>query len=418
MTRKLRFSLVCWFFLGSLASTRSARAQDASPSTPESGSTVPAAVEAPRTDAACPGDWKKRVYFAARDSVVQIEPIGFTLDAFYPLSGFVYSTRSHVVALSDAIGVGRGVRVIFASGKVIHARAVSVDHVNRLSILALESEAPSPPLEVADRPMEVGSEVASLAPFEGRAIGNHDDTEIDAALQVGHVANAGDRTTLRFDGAFAPSRGTPVFGCDGKLVALRDEHTMIPGSKLRALTPGDHPVQDGGWSLAHMHFGLLVQGDADRAYIGASAGTSIIYDDRFQLRLGLGALGGIPKRSERERDLEKSVGRLQLESTIGYRFLLSEKVPVYLVPQVGVVGRVDITTQTQKLYSVSGTCVNAGASCPVDLSTRRSTDSKWSVAPVAGVSLLGAVAGLSYQLQLDVQDPSRSTHQVFFGLEF
>lgn len=414
----LRFSLVCAFFLTSLATTRSARAQEAPPPPPENSGPVPAADEATRKDTACHADWKKRAYFAARDSVVQIEPIGFTWDAFYPLSGFVYSTRSHVVALSDAIGVGRGVRVIFASGKVIRARAVSVDHVNRLSVLALESEAPSPPLEVTDRPMEVGSEVASVAPFEGRAVGDPDEAAIDAALQVGHVANAGDRTVFRFDGAFAPSRGTPVFACDGKLIALRDQNTMIPGSRLRALTAGDRPIPDGDWSLAHFHFGVLVQGDSDRAYVGAGTGLSLVYADRFQLRLGLGVLGGIPKRSERDNDLEKSVGRLQLESTIGYRFLLSEKWPVYLVPQVGVVGRVDITTQTQKLYSVSGACMSADGSCPVDLQTRRSTDTSWSVAPVAGVSLLGVAGGLSYQLQLDVKDPSRSTHQLFFGLEF
>jgi hypothetical protein len=364
-------------------------------------------------DETCASDWKKRVYFASRDSVVRIEPIGFSLDGLFPMGGFVFATRSHVVALSGAIGVGRGANVYFANGQVIHARGVAVDEENDISILALDSEGPAQPLELGDVQLGVGDEVAALAAVEG-------EVRDDEWMQLGHVANAGDRGKLRFDGAETYMRGSPIFTCDGRVVAVRRGNVLVPSERLRALQPhANSYVKDRWWSLAHAHVGFLVQADSTRAYLGGSFGLSAVYADRIQLRLGAGVLAGLPKTGEVGGVDNVQTARFQLEPTIGYRFLLTDKLPLYVVPQIGGVGRFDITTNTHTTFiATNPSCFQGPGPCELGQSTSTSSKSSWGASPVLGVSLLGVVAGVSYQWQMDVSDVRKSTHQIFFGLEF
>jgi hypothetical protein len=365
-----------------------------------------------RADSACASDWRKRVYFSARDSIVRVEPIGMSIEGLMPMGGFVYATRSHVVVPSEAVGVGRGARVVFAGGRVVEAHAVAVDEAEGIAILALDAEAPAPPLEVADAPLGVGDEVAAVAAFEANAT-------LDAWVQTGHVANAGDRTALRFDGAPALLRGAPVFACDGKIVALRRGDVLVPGAKIRAVATPPTPFDEKRWSLLHAHAGFLVQGDAGRAYLGGSFGLSAVHADRLQLRLGLGVLGGLPREAEVAGVDRVSIARLQVEPTIGYRILLTKAAPLYLVPEVGGVGRVDFIDRTHASFATtSPACFSGPGPCDLDQTVSTTSKTSLSASPVLGLSFLAFLGGVSYHWQIDVGDPRRSTHQVFFGLEF
>lgn len=407
----------------SFASLLPSAASAAEPETPAPQPAQPAPVaQVPqaKSEPACTAEARKRTYFGARDSIVTIEPIGLSTDAFFPLSGWVHPSKKHVVTLSDAIGVGRGVRVVFSNGTVLHARAVALDKKNQLTILALESEAPVAGLEVSDAPLEPGQEVMSLMPYEGASIKNPDETVTDTRIQVGHVANAGDRTQLRFDSAGAFSRGTPVFDCEGKLVALRDIDELISGTKIRALVPSETPINDKKWDFLHLHLGALIQADSTRPWVGLGIGWSAVYADRLQLRTSFSGLAGIPKDAERVPEQRLSFGRMQLEQTVGYRILLSESTPLYLVPQIGAVGRANVEIASKTQYQASDrACLTVGSGpCNLDAQTSRSSRWSFDAAPVVGLSFLGVIGGLSYQWQMDVADPRKSTHQIFFGLEF
>jgi hypothetical protein len=225
---------------------------------------------------------------------------------------------------------------------------------------------------------------------------------------------------MRFDGASPLARGTPVFACDGKLVAMREWDELIAGSKIRDLKPAPQPIDDASWSLAHLHVGMLLQADSDRPWIGLGTGLGLVYADRLQLRLGFGALAGIPRKEEQPPDESRGMARLQLEPTLGWRFLLSESFPTYVVPQIGGIARADFLSTATSAYSAADpACFAAGRGpCPIDRRTERKNSTSFGFAPAFGVSFLFAVAGVSYQMQLDVDEPRRSTHQWFIGVEF
>ena len=155
----------------------------------------------------------------------------------------------------------------------------------------------------------------------------------------------GDRTLVRFDASWSETIGAPMFDCSGDVVALRGWGAVLPAKEILAVTPSDAPVDVGRLSALHLHLGMLGQFD-DRARIGGSAGVSIVQGDRWQVRVAFGALGNIPKPSERDRDEKVSGGRIQLEPTLGYRIMLTDTCPTSLVPQVGVVSRLDCATRT------------------------------------------------------------------------
>jgi hypothetical protein len=314
------------------------------------------------------------------------------------------------------------VKVRFVGGREIAAEAVAYDEQLHVTILKLASEAPVPPVRIVDKPLEPGMQLISVSPFEGVASGDPDSTTLDSQIHVGHVANVGDRSLLRFDGTWPQTVGAPLFDCTGDVVALRGWGAMLRAKEMLAVMPKDEPVDMRKWSALHMHLGMIMQFD-ERARIGASTGLSIVQGDRWQVRLGFGALGSLPKPSEREgqeRTGERTSGvRLQAEPMLGYRILLTDKFPTYIVPQVGVVGRLDITTKTTTQALIPDTsCVARGGPCKVETDTNRSTTVSPTLAPALGVSFLIPGAAVGYQVHLDVRDPARSTHQVFLGFEF
>lgn len=363
-------------------------------------------------------DWKKKVYLASRDSVVSIETVGFAIEHIDPIAGVVYPDKHHVVAISHAAGIGRGVRVRFVGGREIAAEPVAYDENLHVTILKLASEAPAPPVRIVDKALDPGMELISVSPFEGFTTGSADTTALDSFIHVGHVANLGDRTLLRFDANWAETTGAPLFDCTGDVVGLRGWGAILRAKEILSVTPKDEPVDMRKWSALHMHLGMIGQFD-DRARIGASTGMSIVQGDRWQVRIAVGGLANIPRPSERDRDEKISGGRLQLEPTLGYRIMLTDKFPTYIVPQVGVVGRLDFLTKTTTEAMIPDTtCIASGGPCKVDLKSNRSTSVTPSLAPAIGVSFLIPGASVGYQVQLDVRDPAKSTHQVSLGFEF
>lgn len=366
----------------------------------------------------CSETWKKDVYTSSRDSVVSIETVGLSLEHIEPVAGFVYPDKHHVVAISHGAGIGRGLRVRFAGGKEIAAEPVAFDEQRHVTILKLASEAPAPPLRVADKPLEVGKELAAVTPFDGFKTAQQDEIAQDSALHVGHIANLGDRTLVRFDMTWQETIGSPLFDCTGDVVALRGWGAVVPAKDILAVTTKDEPVDVRRFSALHLHLGMLGQFD-DRARIGMSSGLSIVQGDRWQVRIGIGALGNLPKPSERDRDEKVSGGRIQLEPTLGYRIMLTDKFPTYIVPQIGVVSRLDFATRTSTSAVIPDTsCVARGGPCKVETTTSRDTSVTPAILPALGVSFMLPGAAIGYQAHIDVLDPAKTTHQVFLGFEF
>ena len=78
---------------------------------------------------------------------------------------------------------------------------------------------------------------------------------------------------------------------------------------------------------------------------------------------------------------------------------------------------IGIRLTTEYLIPDTG-CVARGGPCTVEPSSRTSSGASASLPPVAGVSFMMPLFSLGYQVQLDLVDPAKSTHQIFFGLEF
>lgn len=366
----------------------------------------------------CSETWKKDVYASSRDSVVSIETVGLSLDHIDPVAGFVYPDKHHVVAITHAAGIGRGVRVRFPGGKEIAAEPVAFDEGRHVTILKLASEAPAPALRVSDRPLEVGKELVAVTPFDGYKNAQQDEIAQDAALHVGHIANMGDRTLVRFDMTWQETIGSPLFDCSGDVVALRGWGAVVPAKDILAVTPKDEPVDVRRFSAMHLHLGVIGQAD-DRARIGVSTGVSIVQGDRWQVRVAFGALGTLPKPSEQGKENQASGGRLQLEPTLGYRIMLTDKFPTYLVPQVGVVSRLDFATRTSTEAVISDTsCIARGGPCKVETTTSRDSTVTPAILPALGFSFMLPGAAVGYQAHIDVLDPAKTTHQVFLGFEF
>jgi len=365
----------------------------------------------------CPADWKKNSYLAARDSVVSIDTVGVSIEHIVPVAGFVYPTRRHVVAIDYAGSIGRGLDVHFATGKDIHAHVIALDEARHVTILELDTDAPAAPLAISDRSLEVGDELIAVSPFENES---GSTTRLDAWLHVGHVATEGDRGALRFDSTTPAVLGAPLLDCTGAVVGLRGWNMIVPSSDILAVPPGKEPIDDRKeWSADHVNAGLIVQGD-DHVRLGASLGMAFVQGDRLQVRMAIGALASVPKTSDKSLPDDKYAGgRVQFEPTIGYRIMLTEKFPTYIVPQIGAVGRLDFesTTTTDRRITDVG-CVGRGGPCTVESKGSTATTTTPSVAPILGVGFVIPAAALTYQVHLDPSDPARSTHQVFLGVEF
>jgi Trypsin-like peptidase domain len=394
---------------------------EATPPAPKASSSAEVTTPAPK---ACAEGWKKRTYRATKASLVRIEPIGMSVSQLVVSGGFVYPTGRHVVTHSDADNAGRGVWVIFADGRKQRAHLSAIDRENDLALFEIEGAASAPSLELSSKPLEAGAEVMALQRVDD--ITNEGDAVLDTRLQVGHVANDGGKVGFRFDGPYGSIVGSTVFDCDGKIVALRWGNLLVPAQKVRELlspkASSAIAMERGHWSAGHVHAGALMHFGDGRFYGGLGLGMSLVNDDRWQVRFGFGGtLSADPKKEgQMNAGRTRTFGRLQLETSLGYRFLMSESVPIYFVPQIGVVGRWNLKSVTDTRYVAEDpACFAAGGgSCEVKPTVDQSTTHRFGALPTVGASVLIHALGLGYQYQIDTKDSKRSTHQIFVGLEF
>lgn len=371
-------------------------------------------------DAECPPGWRQRLYRDGHRSVVRLEAIGASLTMLRSLAGIVYPNRSHVVASVDGFGAGRGVRVHFATGEVIGAQMVATDPTGKLGLYRLERPGPAEALEIEGRRPDVGTVVATLAPAGAEKLGNLWPGAPEAAIQVAIVANEGERGQPTVDGPLPFADGSPIFGCEGNVVGIRLGAELVGPEAIRAL-PLERPSRPSPWSPAHFGAALLVQETPGPAFVGMELAGALTLHDRLQLRLGLDLLGAGQRPSEQRRGLDRSMLRLQSEVSLGYRLLLSERLPIYLVPHAGIVARMDLARDAQKTFWLADpTCVTRGAACDVRYDVHESSRADGSLAPTLGLSVigLGYLGRLSYEAQLDTTSGAPPTHQVSIGTEF
>ncbi|MEZ4444576.1 MAG: serine protease [Polyangiaceae bacterium] len=340
-------------------------------------------------------------------------------------TGFVFHSRRHVVTTFSAVETGRGILV---GEDRQEATVVAYDSAHDLAIL----EVPSP---LAGRPLDLGESPALGDPVVG-VDPRHWLDEPDAPIvQPGTVTSLSDHR-LRTDviAIAGLGAGSPIVDCSGEVVAVahgswsglatRVEHLADLEDRLAEGAEVPAEPYSGGWSLAHPSLSFIGQiehrkrpGFDDRhdGWLGLSLGTALIGDDRwyFPFRLGIAGLVS-PDRTP----LDKRTGyRFQLETGVGYRFLLlGGEVPIYLVPKIGVTLAGERLTTERYSFATSPCAVEP---CPVAVGDPLRVDrDMFRVMPTLGLSAQIGPAEIGYQFQLDPKDPSRSLHQMTVGLQF
>jgi hypothetical protein len=334
--------------------------------------------------------------------------------------GFVFGSRRHVATAFAIVETGRGIEVELGD-ESREAVVVAFNRARDLAILRLErpqTRAPLPSAHVAPR---IGEPVLAL----GRT---SDASDGDVVLTPG-IISAKRGSELRsnaLDGSQL-DWGGPVLDCSGELVgiATADGERIAPAAALEDLLGTiDEQAEpyESGWSLLHptlaFHGQLGVTHtpgfDVPDGWLGFGVGTALIGNDRWYFPFEARVLMLTGPRSPL---VERSGVRVQLATGAGYRFLLANDPPTYLIPTIGVVGSYDsITTRTTRLVSFPG--CERGAACPLGLALEEYQASDMRLMPTAGLKLQLGFATVGYEFALDVKAPQQSTHQLSVGLQF
>jgi len=338
-----------------------------------------------------------------RASVVRVASGGMHLWAMATVWGVVYPTPRHVVTLKSVLGVGRAVQVTTASGEQIPATPVaSLD--DNLVLLELDRPVDAPPVALAESPADLGDALIVLQP----GVGGPSELRRSSV-----TSRAGG--WFRADGAQRQSAGLPAFDCDGRLLGLgsgRFDHAFFQAELLRGLASRPREeIEAPGLSVAHFSTGMLLQIAPERAWIGLSMGGAVTAHDRLQLRLSGAILGAIPTRKEQDAHDKVQGVRPQLEASVGYRALLTDGFPVYLVPSVGLTTSWDfirIEHDLASMCSQKGIC--GAAPAPSESIKLRRTR------PTLGLQLL--VGPMSFGYSVQTGNGEQNQHQISFGAEF
>ena len=313
-------------------------------------------------------------------AVVSVESGGMHFNSLnpWPTQGFLASPRHVVTALSTR-GVGRSMWVTFATGERIGVTPVASLEDEGMLLLELDRTAPAAPLPLA-----------SADPRPGAALAGFSQWRDEVSLRCG-VLLAGPSGALAFRSASkdVASFMTPFLDLDGRVVGLSVAHgdrlALAPVSRLQALLalPRGTVSRMPALSLAHMSTSLLVQ-TSEREWMGLAIGGALTARDRLQLRL---SLAGLATMSEsKDAPVHK---RFQVETAVGYRQLLLDRFPLYVVPELGLAASWESAT--------------------LDATPSRR------LRPTFGVHVLGWAADLGYSFQPGTSRLDHQ-HQLTFGL--
>jgi S1-C subfamily serine protease len=331
--------------------------------------------------------------------------------------GVVFRDRWHLLTAFTLVENGRGIEVTFEGHETIGARVVAVDEEHDLALLEMDAPADVDPPALAQKALGVGDPVLAA----GLAFTwDHPDLVLTGGIVNGLT---GERLHTSALDSRNMAFGGPLVDCSGAIVAIATDPWTDEAATLDALRPLEErppsaEVYSSGWSLLHPSVGMVVQVDGDREepWLGISLGTALIGDDEWYLPFRASAFALITPEDPEATEQVAGV-RLQFETGIGYRaMLVGGEFPVYLVPQIGVAARWQQLLTTRTFLSLDG--CSPGEPCDIADETVEERDSSWRISPTLGLGLQFAFGEVSYQFQLDVDNPQASTHQMFIGFQF
>lgn len=360
----------------------------------------------------CETAFIEHVYRATKPSVVRITRPDGSLG-----TGFVYHSSKHIATALHVVDLGREVRVEFPSGKNLTADVVAVDDEHDLAILELSESTDAPPL-VPRTSVSVGSPIVAIGnPYGDLArFSNELEGLLNFSVSQG-IVSAKSESYIQTDAVLSPGNsGGPMLTCDGKVVGVADKLLEsrigfgVPVVHLQRLEQqiGVQSKYRGRWTSRDGGVGLVYHGDAS-SYLGFYLGGSLVGYDRVAvtLRLGLAFAG---KGETTEPIVDRSIRRLFVELTLGYRLLLLPySFPTYFTIGGGMLATLDRGEVTRMLLTTD---------TPPRLVTATTRIRGGGVAPMVQAVLHIAALEVSYGFALDVINPDMSTHRVLLGLAF
>ncbi len=414
--------------------------------TPEASAPVAAASEADAPDvflaSQCASNDVAGALSGARGAIARIEAPGASG------LGFVFHSRDHVVTALSVVDRGRGIRVHFDGDERRDATVVAIDRAHDLAILELDAPAPVAALSPAPAAPEVGDPVLAVGVstnlWPGRKMHRHHrkahrrwhdkhawrDGGGDVVIHPGVItSSSGDRLRSNALDSRNLNWGAPILDCAGRVsgVATTPFSDEIAGvthvGALESEIAGEE-VYAGGWSMGHPHIGLLYQIDHQHhdeldghdQWLGVSLGTALIGDDSwyFPIRFNASWLVGPDPEDPFE---DRSGYRLGGHLAAGYRFMVKGgRVPIYIVPTIGGGIWYEKTKLETTLLSVAGPCETER--CAVETTLLEEKQDRWRARPTAGLGVMVGFGELSYQFQLDTQEPRQSIHAITLGAQW
>lgn len=332
--------------------------------------------------------------------------------------GFALHSDRFVATAFSIVRAGRAVEVSRGAERR-HVTIAAVDEELDLALLELESPMKGlVPLVAADQDVPVGAAVLAI----GRVIHDHEIAiSITPGVVTTRVENGFHTSSLV---SFHATYAGPLLDCRGRVVGMAANaygDDVVSAQSLRRLfgTMEQQPPYEGSWSAVHPSLGAVVQIAPGEHWLGLNAGTSLIGYDQWQIPFRLG-LSGLVGPSDDDPDHRNEGMRLQLETGLGYRTLLhSGDAAVYLVPSLGAVTSYDWMYRTRVSSQLTRSDCSTTDPCDVENATERLDERhRFRLAPTLSLSLHVGPGELSYQVQLGVQDPAHTTHQILLGSQF
>jgi hypothetical protein len=302
--------------------------------------------------------------------------------------GFAFHSRRHVLTTFGAVFWAEGVGVKLPSGESVEARVVAVAPEDDLAILEL-------PRPLLPEPFEEGEAARVGDPVY--AVGTTDYFEGTPTVHAGVVNAAKERRfhTDALEGSFFKVGG-PILACKGGLVGIARQSygdESVPIARARALVAeiGAQEPYEGPPVRPHVELGLIAHGGKDIAGGGASVGFSLVGREGWEVKTRFGAL------IVGELDGEYHGGRIIAQTALGYRARLGGD---WSLSAAGGVG-----------FVFDNMCRDQCAEAEPQYTRYR-------FMPTLELGVQFWPGTLSYQYQLDVEDPRLSIHQVLVGVDF